>query len=51
MGRRKVKLGRIRKNEERKRQAMKHNRVGRPSKFKKQAVLQPIDQVIIVYQV
>ena len=50
MGRRKVKLGRIRKNEERKRQAMKHNRVGRPSRFK-QAVLQPIDQVIIVYQV
>ena len=48
MERRKVKLGRIRKNEERKRQAMKHNRVGRPSK---QAVLQPIDQVIIVYQV
>ena len=35
MGRRKFKLGRIRKNEERKRQASKMNKIGRPPKHRK----------------
>jgi len=46
MGKRKMKLGRVWKNEERRRQAMKVNKSGRPKKCKNLRGVPCVEQVI-----